>query len=149
MKQSTKQYTVVTDRREQLPYGFPNSVPGTLSAGDYSLLGHETEITIERKSLNDLFGTVGAGRARFERELAKLAGYKYAAIVIEGDLAGMFDCPPSHSQMTPQSVAASLIAWSIRFNVHVWFASSRAYGYAVTKHILDKFWKEANARAAT
>lgn len=139
-------YTVVTDTREQRPYPFRNAVTAKLDAGDYSILGLESVVAVERKNPGDLFGTVGAGRDRFERELVKLATYRYAAIVAETDLDEMFTRPPRHSSMSPKAVAASLIAWSIRHNVHVWFASSREHGFAVTSHILDKFWREHQQR---
>jgi hypothetical protein len=91
---------VVADTREQLPFGFqgmlcdakdgggPLTVPvvrGTLKSGDYSLKGFESRVAVERKSVADLFGTLGQGRDRFERELGRLAEMEYAAVVVEGD----------------------------------------------------------------
>jgi DNA excision repair protein ERCC-4 len=137
-------FTVVVDTREQRAYPVPGAITAKLEAGDYSILGLESIVAVERKSLADLFGTVGAGRKRFEAELAKLAKLRYSAIVIEGDFGEMFNDPPKHSKtIKPQSIAASLIAWSVRFNVHVWFGTDRENAYAITLHILEKFWKES------
>jgi len=91
---------VVIDTREQCPYAFrglvsdartgrhplivPTVVAG-LPSGDYSLQGFESRIAVERKSLADLFNTLGQNRGRFQRELERLAQLNYAAVVIEGD----------------------------------------------------------------
>ena len=140
-------FTVVIDSREQRPFAIPGAVVAKLDSGDYSVAGLEDQIAIERKSPSDLFGTVGHGRDRFERELIRLSALRYSAIVIEGDLGQLFAAPPRHTKMRPAAVFASLCAWSVRYGVHVWFASSRAHACAVTLHLLEKFWKEAQKRA--
>jgi hypothetical protein len=101
---------VVIDTRAQTPFAFeglrcdaadgggPLTVPtvrGTLKSGDYSLKGHETRVAVERKSLADLFGTLGKGRERFERELARLSTYRFAAVVVEGDWRAILDAYPA------------------------------------------------------
>jgi ERCC4-type nuclease len=43
--------------------------------------GFADQIAVERKSLADLFGTLGQGRERFERELVRLSAHQYAAVV--------------------------------------------------------------------
>jgi hypothetical protein len=51
---------------------------------DYSILGLEKHIQIERKSLSDLFGTIGARRDRFEAEIKRLhEDCKAAYVIIE------------------------------------------------------------------
>lgn len=74
---------VIVDTREKRPWEFDGSVRRALPAGDYSLVGLEDRLTVERKSLVDLVGTLTAGWPRFKRELEKLAQYKCAAMVIE------------------------------------------------------------------
>ena len=141
-------FTVVIDTREQRPFSIPGAITAKLDQGDYSILGFESRIAIERKSLGDLFGTVGGGRKRFEAELQRLAKLERADIVIEYDFGAMFNDPPKHSkEMSAQSVAASLIAWSIRYGVYVWFGTDRENARSITLHILDKFWKESTQSA--
>jgi hypothetical protein len=86
-------FRVVVDTREQAPLfsGEPWSVRGTLHTGDYSLLGHEGEVCLERKSLEDAYGTFGRGRERFERELERMRVYRTKAILIEGTYADVLD----------------------------------------------------------
>ena len=63
--------TVVVDTREQEPYHFdPESVTATrraLPAGDYSLERWEDQVAVERKTLEDLVGTVIRSRKRFRK----------------------------------------------------------------------------------
>lgn len=71
--------TVVVDTREQEPYSFDSdkvsAVRKALPAGDYSLVGLEERVAVERKSLTDFVSTVIRGRKRFHRELEKLSAY--------------------------------------------------------------------------
>ena len=84
------EFAVVIDTREQKPFAYAVTVPlvvMALPAGDYSARGYETDIAIERKSIDDFAGSVGRDRDRFFRELEKLAQYKYAAVIIEASHA--------------------------------------------------------------
>lgn len=96
---------VLIDTREQRPYPF-SDIPAdakegggilkirtqrvTLQQGDYSLEGFTDQVAIERKSLADLFQTIGQERDRFERELERLAGYRFAAVMVEGEWRDVF-----------------------------------------------------------
>ena len=78
---------------------------------------------------------------RFERELEKLATYDYAAIVIESSLKNCL-VPAAYSRMNPKSVVNSLLAWSIKYGVHVWFAENRKLAETLTYRLLEKYYKE-------
>lgn len=93
-------FTVVIDQREKLPFDFGDlwsdakegslilavsTKLGHLPSGDYSLEGCEAEIAIERKSLADLYSTIGQHRDRFEREIERLDRMTFALIVVEED----------------------------------------------------------------
>lgn len=148
--------TILIDTREQSPVlfdrvndpDFPNFQFefATLKTGDYSIRTMETpecqySICIERKSLPDLFQTIGRGRKRFERELIRMSEYDHSEIVIEGDLRTIFQDPPL-TQMRPKSVYRSLIALSQRYNVKVWPCPHRSFA---EKHIyltLLRFWQD-------
>lgn len=81
---------VQIDTREQNPLdieGYRLEV-ATLSVGDYGIKGFSNwdnpRFIIERKSLNDLAGSITHGRERFFRECQLLRQFQFAAIVIEG-----------------------------------------------------------------
>ena len=129
---------VVIDSREQRPYAFEHSITKPLPAGDYSVLGHETRIAIERKSHQDAYSSIGYGRVRFEREVAKLAQYNFGAIVIETSLPA-FLIRPDFSRMRPQSAICTLLGWSVRYRIPVFFCGDREHARATTWHLLDKY----------
>lgn len=120
-----------------------------LIVGDYSVrtpegLDLDDLVAVERKSLQNLVGDcAGDCRDRFERCLARLAKVRYSALVIEANWhdirAGRF----SFSRMNPTSVLGSVITWSVRYGVHVWFAGDRASGQSITSWLLVKFLQEA------
>lgn len=132
---------VVIDTREQKPYDFPRSVVKTLETGDYSIQGMENLVTIERKSLVDCYSTLGGGRDRFLREFERMGAMQYAAVVIESSLPG-FLVPPPRSGVHPRSALGTLIAWSLRYRVHIHFASDRRHGNALVVRILEHFYRE-------
>ncbi|MCF6147295.1 MAG: hypothetical protein E3K37_01405 [Candidatus Kuenenia sp.] len=139
------EFTIIIDTRESLPYEFPDvkTVTRKLDAGDYSIEGYETRITIERKTLADAYGTIGQGRKRFINELERFKNYEYAAIVIESDLKNFLQ-PPPYSKLNPKSAINSLLMWSIRYKTYVFFAHDRNYGMTLTLRLLEKFRKHCN-----
>lgn len=152
---------IIIDNREQLPFEFaglwadkkdgggPIEVTtewGTLASGDYSLAGHTGSVAVERKSLADLFGTVGQGRERFIRELARLNELDCAAVVIEADWKMIFDDPPEWSTLSPKVVFRSVLSWSQRYrNVAWWPMPGRAAAAATTFRILERYYKNLTA----
>jgi len=156
-------FQIVIDSREKAPYSFTN-LPARASgrgkglvvpvetkllyAGDYSIVGEEISIACERKSLEDLFSTLGQNRARFEREIDRLQGYQVAAVVIEASWQEI--CRPREtrgegwrSKLSPRSVWATIFSWSQKYpNVHWWTAGSRRLGEVMTFEILERFWRE-------
>lgn len=155
-------FVVVIDSREQLPYAFASiradavqdrakllvrSLVSCLPAGDYSIQGHEKSIAVERKSLADLFGTIGQERDRFERELARLAEYPYAAVVIEAGWNDILFAPPDFSRLSPKTVFRSILAWQQRYpRVHWWPMPSRVIAEVTTYRILERWWKNASKK---
>lgn len=144
MKRSKSQQplTVIIDTREQRPVLFDKVGDpkfqglqiewGTLHTGDYSIKGMhspdcEHSITIERKSLPDLFGSAGRGRDRLEREFIRMAEFDHAEFVVESDLRTIFQDPPVSSQMLPKSVYRTILAFSQRYNVKPWFCPNRSF----------------------
>lgn len=144
---------IVIDPREQLPYTFldldePGAIAerrGTLNVGDYSVLGLEARFAIERKSLADAYGTFGAGRDRFERELERAREFDYFAILIESCLVGL-RTPPRHVSVSPATIINSLVSWSVRHRIPVWLVNDREQGRRMTYALAVKFREQAIAR---
>jgi DNA excision repair protein ERCC-4 len=126
MMEASPNVVLVVDRREQCPLVFTRfqSVPGTLTTGDYSIAGLEELFAVERKSIDDLVGCcMGENRIRFGRELHRLRGYRFKRLVIVGSheviKAGRY-----HSRISPKSVLATLGAFEVRYETPLVFANT-------------------------
>jgi len=137
---------VAVDTREQRPYPFPRCEVKALKTGDYSIVGLESQIAIERKTKKDAYASLGRGRARFERELERLSRFDYSAIVIESSLPEFLH-PPSFSRLHPKAAVNSLIAWTVKYRVGVFFAGDRRHGHALTRQLLEKYWRYYQERS--
>jgi len=107
----------LVDSREQLPWDLSplQTETGTLCSGDYALAGDGLQnlIRIERKSLPDLIGVVGAGRDRFEREIDRLQAFPTRVLIIECHWSDI-DLGDWRSKLSPETVRASLGSWMVR-----------------------------------
>ena len=106
------QVVAVVDTREQLPLALhPLRVEvGTLATGDYSVLGLENVVAVERKSLSDLLGCIGGERERFEKEVQRLLAYPVRAIIIESTW-GQIEAGNWKSKVTASAAIGSLLGW--------------------------------------
>lgn len=152
---------ITVDTREQAGYSFegltcdaadgggPLTVPtvrGTLASGDYSLVGFETKVAVERKSAADLYSTIGQGRDRFERELQRLAGYDFAAVVIEASWEEIVSVPPPHTKLPPKTVFRSCLAWMVRYGIPFVAAGPRRLAEVTTFRLLERWLREHYTR---
>ena len=145
---------IIVDSREQAPLtftGYPVEMEvGTLEAGDYSVAGFERRVAVERKELQDLVGCLGGDRERFERELARLRGYDFAAVVVEApadDLrAGRY-----RGKLDAGAAWQSVLAFSMRYRMPFIFCADRADAEAVTYDLLRHYardrWRELQSLA--
>lgn len=161
-------FTISIDSREQCPWSFtgfktdakqgnrPLIVPTqvtTLATGDYSIVGFEALLSIERKSIQDFYSTVLGSRDRFERELSRLQTMAesggYVEIVCEGDWytegpplrpgESMDDPKIKHKLKT---VYRSVLAWKQKFNrVHWERFPGRRDAERYVFRTLERFWK--------
>jgi ERCC4-type nuclease len=153
-------FTVAIDTREQTPFAFDSRMmehergrfiwtkKTTLKTGDYSIVGLENEITIERKSIYDLFNTLSQGRERFEKEFERMKEFAFSAVVIEGDMRMILNPieydPLFPSQLHPHSVIGTIQSWSIKYSTHWVLCPSRAIAENWTFSLLEKFWRYKN-----
>lgn len=138
---------LIVDTREQLPFSF-NKWPevqvqrAALSTGDYSLLGLEHKIALERKSIDDLVGCLmGQDRERFERELARGTALDRFAVVVEDSFEN-FSYGRYRSKMKPHAALQSLFAFQIRYGTNFIFAYNRAGAEYTVYSLLQKYLAE-------
>lgn len=148
-------FIVVVDTREQAPFAFQNVddrfdivnvVNKALPTGDYSIVGFEDRISIERKSVSDFYCSIGAERERFEREAVRLAAMEFAAVVIEGNWKDLWDDRPDTIQMSAKSATHTILSWQIRYGIHFHLSEHRRHAEVATFHLLRHFWKQDQER---
>lgn len=123
------------------------TVVDTLPSGDYSLRGHETRVAVERKSISDLFRTIGQERRRFVDELERLSEYVIAYVVVEAEWSEILSGPPRHSKLRPLTIHRSVTAWEQRYpRVHWRMMPGRSYAEVVTIRILQRYMSETQAK---
>ena len=141
---------IVIDTREQSPWTFDatrvDSVRGTLHTGDYSLLGFEGSVVVERKSLDDWVSTIIHERERFERELARMATFDFRCVIVEGSYADVRDHIYT-SQAHPSSVFGLSVCLMVDYSVPVLYCHDRAIASRVAERILRR-WFEKHQEAA-
>jgi ERCC4-type nuclease len=155
-------FTIVQDTREQAGYEFSGMpcvegeqwiVPVVcrgLKTGDYSIDGFEEKIAVERKSLEDLYGTLGRGRDRFEREFERLAEMEFGAVVIEATVSEIWRPAEFrldwHSRLSPKAVEGTIVSWSLKYpHIHWWPMGSKRAAEIRTFNLLDKWWRKNGA----
>ncbi len=123
-------YVVIRDTREKDGYGWvfdqhdkerrPPNCDGTvcqkLETGDYSLVGYEDILSIERKEdFGELWSNL-SNRKRIEEEMNRMSTIKYSYILIESQLT------PDHFNLSPPQYirgmpGKALIRWIISLGV--------------------------------
>lgn len=139
------EYTIVVDTREQHPLWTGDKIERKkLDTGDYSIKGFERTIAIERKSLSDLFGTVGGGHARFKAELQRALALDYFAIVVDGSYT---DCVNKNfdggynSKMRGYVVSSILFTIHMKYKIPVFFTQGRTESKRIIKELLNAYYK--------
>lgn len=127
---------ILVDTREQknqhiLDYLDQNNIKHKkekLYSGDYSFylpnypqLNMDRSVLIEKKnSLDEISGNFTSKREQFTNEFSRTHG-EHLHLVIENASFKKINNGSWRSKMSPQSMWASLLTFSIRFNLKVWF----------------------------
>lgn len=166
-------FDILIDTKEQKPWTF-RGIPGNSGQGsilvkwyweslgtgngDYSIRGFidsdgTPRVSIERKSLDDLYSTILSRRENFVRELTQLNDMEYSAIIVEAHLDQVMTHVPKYwkemeltvdQQLGKQrSVMGSIYAWQYRYrNVRWWFIP-RKYCSIVCYRLFSRFYEES------
>jgi len=92
-----------------------------LPCGDFSVMGEECNIFVERKTTSDLCGSFTHDRDRFERMWVRAIDLrvKHKYLLIEGDMKEVLS-GDYRSAVVPQSLIGSLMSWSMKYGFN-WF----------------------------
>lgn len=135
-------YTIVVDTREQEPLWSKNVAIHKLDVGDYSILGFEDKIAVERKSLSDLFQTLTHGHARFKAELTRSKDLDYFCIIVEGTYRKIQekDFPGSyHTRMRGYVINKILITLHVKYGINIIYGEDRVITKQIIKNIFESY----------
>jgi ERCC4-type nuclease len=138
-------FCIVTDTREQAPYKFNDlgieNIVKKLDYGDYSILGMEDIIAVERKSQGDFYSSISNDRKRFKQRIIELSKLQWAGLVIEATEDDLL-CPSmSWSNISPNSVYGSMVAFEAKYGINV-YCGSREYCRMRLVNWLIKFYEK-------
>ena len=138
--------TLVVDTREPQRGGWDSyfetpTVRDTLKTGDYSVLGHENSIAVERKELGDLISCLTSSRSRFERELERSRDLDFFCVICEGTYRQLFD-GLYRSKMNSKAAWESVATFEVRYKIPFYFMGSPELAAAKCQSLLLKFWRE-------
>lgn len=160
-KYALEHLTLLVDTREQNTPAFRRRMKDTglpwerkkLDFGDYSaqcrledgrVLDFSTKLAIERKmSLDELCACYCRERKRFVKEFerAQASGAKLYLLIENGDWERAYH-GDYRSQMSPEALTASMIAWLARYNCQLLFSSPELSG----RLIRDVLYREVKER---
>jgi ERCC4-type nuclease len=135
---------IIIDTREQTPWTFGHASQfNTLKTGDYSILGLEEVVVLERKRHNEFIQCMTHERDRFVRELDRAQAIPLFHVIVEASLKGVLDCLyddwPNGTH--PNAIRGTLAAWSNRYpTVRFWFPGDRETSATWAEHLLRKTW---------
>jgi len=133
-----KDMVIIQDTREQVPIFTPSDViiERGLKTGDYSIVGFEDKVTIERKSIPDLYGSVK--RERFEKVIARMKKMEWAGLMIEGKEDDVMK-QQMFGKIVPRQVYGALTSYEIQ-GIHIYYAGSKLDAQDWILSRLVKFW---------
>jgi hypothetical protein len=130
-----------------------------LPTGDYSIVGLEDLVTVERKQLSDFFATLagrdengGARIDRFKREHERMAAMintrdpitgtpGRACVVIEASWESVRKMRASYTRMSLDSIWGTYTTWQAMFGVPWHMLDGRRLAERFTWDFLRKFWE--------
>jgi len=132
---------------ERFTNWFAGSIHRRLPVGDYTLLGLENEIAVERKTLPDLVRSIIQERKVFIQKCEKMSGFRKKCLVVEGSLSSI-KTPYEESQAHPNAVLGSLLAAQERWEIPIYFLDDFPLAEEFVASMLSKYhayrWLEMN-----
>ena len=158
MPKKAPAYTVIKDTREQEGYTFESfegrytscngMVVQKLDTGDYSLVGLEDKLCIERKArVSELAGNLGKDKHRFLREIERMKDFPFKFLILEFSLEDLVkfpvgsDVPESRwnsLKISNKYMIKMLVEFQLHDNIHVVFAGNKRNAKMIINSILKR-----------
>ena len=147
-------YTVIRDTREQEGYYFSEydlclgMVDQKLDTGDYSIVGLEDKVCIERKGcVEELAINLGQKKHTFLREIERMKDCPHKFIILEFSLSELIDFPensriPEKSKnsvkITGKYMLKCLMEFQLYDNIHVIFCGNKYNAFLTVSSLLKR-----------
>jgi ERCC4-type nuclease len=148
-------YYVIKDTREQQGYNFTpfgscvGMVEDKLDTGDYTILGLENKVCIERKaSPEELALNLGKDKKRFMAEIERMEPFEHKFLILEFTLEELLQFPNmskripgskiSSVQVTGKYINKMLTEFQIYNDIHVLYCGNMINGFLATSNILKR-----------
>lgn len=138
IRNNNKEIEIIVDTRERSPFSFDSkTINKKLDFGDYSVEG--SYLSIERKSMSDLAGTLTTGFDRFCREIERSG---YLIVLVEETAEYVMNFTPDYKWSNKSKIRGSFICNRIRGllqtydNLQFLFANGKDEGALLCKKIL-------------
>jgi len=152
--QVAPQFTVIKDTREQDGYYFKehNTCAGMieqkLDTGDYSILGLEDKLCIERKGcVEELAVNLGQKKYAFLDEIARMQSFPHKFLVLEFSLEDLAKFPEetripiknkASVKITGKYMLKCLFEFQLYNNVHILFCGNKYNAFLAVSSILKR-----------
>lgn len=152
--QNPPQFTVIRDTREQNGYEFSafdycdGMVEQKLDTGDYTILGLENKVCIERKGcVEELAINLGQKKYAFLREIERMKDFPHKFLVLEFSAEDLIRFPDesripvknkSALKITGKYMMKCLAEFALYDNLHILFCGDRTSAFLVTTSILKR-----------
>lgn len=154
-------YTVIKDTREQDGWTFDKTkncqgmLVKKLDTGDYTIVGYEKLLTVERKGcIEEFAGNVF--QERFERELERMLQFKYRYVILEFTMEDLIIFPmgtniPAQKRrfmkVNGYLVLSRMLSFEMKYGVTFILAGNR--GKEVTASIFKRVIENENTDVST
>lgn len=148
---------IIRDTREKIGYwdfsffGHDEKVT-KLDTGDYSLVGYENILCIERKkSTSEIATNIGKDCKRFEAELLRMKDFKHKYLILEFSVANLLEFPKnsgmtkvqmSKVRINPQFLMKRLNEYEQDYGITVIFAGNKDNAIDVALDIFNEVVNE-------
>lgn len=150
-------FQILVDSREKKPFKFYDRFGDLiechkqkLGTGDYSLLGMEDVLCIERKeSVTELAGNCVA--KRFIKELERMRAYKYKFLILEFSLSDILGYPDNQDlpwrikkkiRVTGNFIISRICQWSLDYGFDILPCGSRFKAENMTLRVLERVFEQ-------
>lgn len=147
-------YTVIKDTREQEGYYFSafgacsGMIEQKLDTGDYTILGFEDKVCIERKGcVEELAINLGQKKYQFLDEIQRMEPFPHKYLVLEFSAQDLINFPndtripvknKASLKITGKYMLKCLVEFSLYNNVHVLFCDNKHDAFLVVNSILKR-----------